>query len=310
MKVYYNIAEFKQLKNAVVTIGTFDGVHKGHQKILNRLTKLASEKKGESVVLTFWPHPRQVLNPESKDIRVLSTVQEKIELLASQHIDHLLIIPFNKEFSDLTSDEFIELILVNKIGTKQLIIGYDHKFGKNRTGGLEQLKACSSRYGFEVEEISREDIQNVGISSTIIRKALLDGDVKTALEYLGRPYSFSGIVMHGKQLGRTIGFPTANISINDSSKLIPSDGVYAVLIKVEDNIFKGMMNIGFRPTVNGKDRVIEVNIFDFKKDIYGMEVRVDLIAYLRQEEKYSSIDILKEQLFKDKEASLEILSKY
>jgi riboflavin kinase/FMN adenylyltransferase len=310
MKVYYNINDFKQLSNAVVTIGTFDGVHKGHQKILSRLVKLASEKKGETVVLTFWPHPRQVLNPESKDIKVLSTVQEKINLLASHHIDHLLIIPFNKEFSELSSDEFVEFVLVNKIGTKQLIIGYDHKFGKNREGGLDQLKACSSKYGFEVEEISREDIKDVGISSTIIRKTLLEGDVKTANEYLGRPYSFSGIVMQGKQLGRTIGFPTANITMNDSSKLIPADGVYAVMVNIEGGVFKGMMNIGFRPTVNGKDRVIEVNIFDFKKDIYGMELRIDLIAYLRKEEKYSSIDILKEQLYKDKEASLQILSKY
>jgi riboflavin kinase/FMN adenylyltransferase len=310
MKVYYNINEFKRLSNAVVTIGTFDGVHKGHQKILNRLVQLAREKKGETLVLTFWPHPRQVLNPDSKDIKVLSTIQEKIDLLSSHQIDHLLIIPFNKEFSDLTSDEFIELILVKKIGTKQLIIGYDHKFGKNREGGLEQLKACSSEYGFEVEEISREDIKNVGISSTIIRKALVEGDVETAHEYLGRPYSFSGIVMQGKQLGRTIGFPTANIAMNDTTKLIPADGVYAVLVKIEGQISKGMMNIGFRPTVNGKDRVIEVNIFDFKKDIYGMEIKVDLIAYLRKEEKYSSIDILKEQLYKDKEASLKILSKY
>jgi riboflavin kinase/FMN adenylyltransferase len=309
MKVYYNIKEFQTLQKAVVTIGTFDGVHKGHQKILKRIGAIATEKKGETVVLTFWPHPRQVLNPESKDIRVLSTVQEKIELLASHGIDHLLIIPFNKEFSDLSSEEFIELILVKKIGTRHLIIGYDHKFGKNRTGGLDQLKACSSNYGFEVEEISREDIENVGISSTIIRKALLEGDVRTASAYLGRPYSFSGIVMQGKQLGRTIGFPTANISINDSSKLIPADGVYAVKVKTEDAILNGMMNIGFRPTVNGKDRVIEVNIFDFKKDIYGKELRVELIEYLRKEEKFSTIDLLKEQLNKDKEASLLILSK-
>jgi riboflavin kinase/FMN adenylyltransferase len=310
MKVYYNINEFERLNNAVVTIGTFDGVHKGHQKILNRLVQLASEKKGETVLLTFWPHPRQVLNPENKDIRVLSTIQEKIRLLSSRHIDHLLIIPFTKEFAELSSKEFIELILVNKIGTKHLIIGYDHKFGKNREGGFDQLIEHSSKYGFNVEEISREDIKNVGISSTVIRKALLEGDVKTAWEYLERPYSFSGKVVHGNQLGRTIGFPTANISIEDSSKLIPADGVYAVTGTVDNNNFKGMMNIGMRPTVNGKDRIIEVNIFDFNNDIYNMEIEVNIIAYLRKEEKYANIDILKEQLSKDKDASLKILSKY
>jgi riboflavin kinase/FMN adenylyltransferase len=310
MKIHHRIDEFKRLSNAIVTIGSFDGVHKGHQKILKRLAHLAQNTNGETVVMTFWPHPRAILNPENNNLNLLSTIEEKTELLSRYGVDHLLIIPFNKEFSEISPEDFISSVLINTIGTKKLVIGYDHRFGRDRAGDFELLKAKSAEHNFEVEEISREDVKDIGVSSSIIRESLLKGDIRTAAEYLGRPYELSGHVAEGRKLGRTIGFPTANIETSDSHKLIPADGVYAVLIETGKEIHKGMMNIGLRPTVNGHTRKIEVNIFNFDKDIYHEDLLVHFVERLRDEVKFADLEALKNQLYKDKELTESILSKY
>lgn len=308
MKVYRSLEEFNKLSNAVVTSGIFDGVHKGHQKILTHLAETAKQINGESVVITFWPHPKKVLQPANTDIKTITTLEEKIKLMEENYIDHFLIIPFTKAFSEISSSEFVNEILINCIGTKHLIIGYDHKFGKNREGGFDYLKSHASLFGFQVEEIPRQDIDNLAVSSTLIRKSLLDGNVKDASNYLGRHYSIEGTVVKGKQLGQTIGYPTANIVLNDPDKLVPKDGIYAVEVAHKNNLFKGMMSIGFNPTVDGTARTIEVNIFDFNSSIYGDQLIVYFVDYLRAEEKFNSLDALIEQLHKDKEDSLRILN--
>ena len=306
MNVYYGIKDFTKLANAVVTSGTFDGVHLGHQKILNRLKEVAFETGGESVVITFYPHPRSVISPDNKTINLLSTLDEKIELLEKNGINHLVIIPFTREFSELSSEEFIQKILIETIGTKTLVIGFDHRFGKNREGGFDYLKENKARYGFEIEEISRHDLENVGISSSKIRNALLNGDVPTADHFLGRNYSLSGVIVKGKQLGRTIGFPTANIQVREIAKLIPADGVYAVRVYYREEEFGGMLNIGNRPTVDGTFKTIEVNIFNFDREIYGENLKVEFILKIRNEQKFNGLDELKAQIAKDKETCLEI----
>ncbi len=300
MNVYYGIQEFRKLDNAVVTSGTFDGVHLGHQKILNRLNEVAKLSDGESVVITFYPHPRSVISPDNQTVKLLSTLEEKIELLEKSGVNHLLIIPFTREFSELSSEEFIQKILIETIGTKTLVIGYDHRFGKNREGGFDYLKMNKDNYGFEIEEISRQDIENVAVSSSKIRKALQGGDVPSADHFLGRNYSLSGIIVKGKQLGRTIGFPTANIQVREIAKLIPSDGVYAVKVYYKSNVYGGMLNIGNRPTVDGTYQSVEVNIFDFNQEIYGENLMVEFLQKIRNEQKFSGLDELKEQIAKDK----------
>jgi riboflavin kinase/FMN adenylyltransferase len=274
MKIYHGIDDFARLPNAVVTSGTFDGVHVGHTKILSRLREIASKTGGETVVITFWPHPRLVLHPEDMSLKLLNTFEEKAELLKAQGINHLIRIPFTKEFSQLTSEQFITEILVKTIGTKKLVIGHDHHFGKNREGSFDQLVVNGPKYGFEVEEIPRQDVDHVGVSSTKIRKALEGGDIKTATHFLGHNYSITGRVIMGDKLGRILGFPTANIEIETSYKLIPADGIYAVVIGYGNRRFKGMLYIGNRPTVDGVKRNIEVNIFDFSKDIYGESLTI------------------------------------
>lgn len=308
MKIYHGIEDFKRLEYAVVTSGTFDGVHVGHQKILSRLKEIARKNNGETVVITFWPHPRLVLYPEQTDLKLLNTFEEKAELLRRQGIDHLVRIPFTKEFSNLTSEQFIKMVLVEAIGTKKLVIGYDHRFGKNREGSFEHLKENASVYGFEVEEIPRQDIDHVAVSSTKIRNALLAGDVKTSGELLGRPYSVTGRVIKGEKIGRIIGFPTANIEVDFRHKLIPADGSYAVKILQGGKEYSGMMNIGYRPTVSGKTKTIEVHIFDFNQEIYGEALTVMFIERIRDERKFNDIEALKEQLQKDKEKAKQILN--
>lgn len=300
MNVYYGIQEFKKLENAVVTSGTFDGVHLGHQKILNRLNQVADLTNGQSVVITFYPHPRSVISPDNQIVKLLSTLDEKIGLLENSGVNHLLIIPFTREFSELSSEEFIQKILIETIGTKTLVIGYDHRFGKNREGGFDFLKANKEKYGFDIEEISRQDIENVVVSSSKIRNALQEGDVPSADHFLGRNYSVSGLIVKGKQLGRTIGFPTANIQVREIAKLIPSDGVYAVKVYYKDDIFGGMLNIGNRPTVDGTYQTIEVNIFDFDQEIYGENLKVEFLQKIRNEKKFNGLDELKAQIAKDK----------
>ncbi|HEY1056637.1 MAG TPA: riboflavin biosynthesis protein RibF, partial [Emticicia sp.] len=239
MKVYYNLSDFKPLENAIVTSGTFDGVHLGHQKILQILRETTEASRGESVVLTFWPHPRMVVSQDSQSLKLLSTVDEKIELLEKQGVNHLLIVPFTREFSELSSEEYVQKILIDTIGTKKLVIGYDHRFGRNREGSFQYLEDNSERFGIEIEEISRQEIEDLVISSTKIRESLLEGNVKSANDLLGRHYSFSGIVVKGRQLGRTIGFPTANVQVSESYKLIPTNGVYAVRTLVRGQWLNG-----------------------------------------------------------------------
>lgn len=308
MNIYHGIEDFKKLENAVVTSGTFDGVHIGHQKILSRLKEIARKNNGQTVVITFWPHPRLVLYPDQTDLKLLNTFEEKAELLRDQGIDHLLRIPFTKEFSNLTSEEFIRSILIEAIGTKKLVIGYDHKFGKNREGSFEHLKENASVYGFDVEEIPPQDIDHVTVSSTKIRNALLEGDVVTGTELLGQPYFINGRVVKGDEIGRQIGFPTANIEVDSQHKLIPANGTYAVRVKHQNHMLSGMLNIGYRPTVEGKTKTIEVNIFDFNDDIYGETIGIHFIKKIRDERKFSGIDELKEQLSKDKTLVIQILN--
>lgn len=307
MKIYHSPEDFSRLNNAVVTSGTFDGVHVGHQKILHRLKEIASQTSGETVVITFWPHPQMVLHPENNSLKLLNTFEEKAELLKAQGIQHLLRIAFTKEFSHLSSIDFIQKILVGSIGTKKLVIGYDHRFGHNREGSFEQLKLNSSTYGFDVEEISRQDIDHIAVSSSKIRTALETADVTTANHLLGRPYSLTGQVVKGDKLGRVLGYPTANIEADSRYKLIPQDGIYAVTVKHEHHHYKGMLYIGPRPTVNGNKRVIEVNIFDFDKDIYGENLTLYFHQFLRGDKKLNDLEELKHQLSLDEIEAKKIL---
>lgn len=307
MKIYHGLEDFIRLELAVVTSGTFDGVHIGHQKILSRLREVAVKNNGETVVITFWPHPRLVLHPEEETLKLLNTFEEKAELLKAQGIQHLIRIPFTKEFSQLSSEEFITQVLVRTIGTKKLVIGYDHRFGKNREGSFEELKQNGPKYGFEVEEIPRQDVDHVGVSSTRIRKALEVGDIETATHFLGRHYSLSGRVVMGDKLGRILGFPTANIEIETRYKLIPADGIYAVTVRHEHMIHKGMMYIGNRPTVDGTKRKLEVNIFDFNKDIYGESLAIEFYKLIRGDIKFQDLEALKNQLHRDKAEALKTL---
>lgn len=310
MKIYHSLDDFTRLEYAIVTSGTFDGVHLGHQKILGRLKEIAGKNKGETVVITFWPHPRFILRPDDSSLKLLNTFEEKADLLKEQGIQHLIRIPFTKEFSQLSSEEFITKILVKTIGTKKLVIGYDHRFGKNREGSFEQLKLNGPAYGFDVEEIPRQDVDHVGVSSTKIRHALDQGDLQTATHLLGRFYSISGRVVKGDKLGRLMGFPTANIEIDTHHKLIPMDGIYAVKVEYAHQVFGGMLYIGNRPTVNGTKRNIEVNIFNFERDIYGEDLTVHFIELIRNDMKFGDLETLKQQLEKDKEIALHILKDF
>ena len=307
MKIYRTLEDFETLPNAIVTSGTFDGVHQGHRKILSRLAEVARQQRGETVVLTFWPHPRLVVSEDSHGLQLLSTIEEKIELFRELGIDHLIISPFTRAFSELSPTEFIQQVLVERIGTRRFVIGYDHRFGRNREGSFEFLQKVALDYGFEVEEIPRQDIEELAISSTRIRKALLRGDVAEANGLLGRPYQFSGVVVKGKQLGRTLGYPTANIEVKENYKLVPANGVYAVKVLHQESTLDGMLNIGFRPTVDGTFRTIEVNLFDFQQDIYGERLTIGLIAYLRPEMKFKNVDELVGQIIEDKTKAKKLL---
>jgi riboflavin kinase/FMN adenylyltransferase len=308
MRIYEGIDELGPVNNPVVTSGTFDGVHLGHQKILKRIRNIADELNGETVLITFWPHPRLVLYPKEHNLMLLSTFEEKAKLLREAGIDHLVSIPFTKEFSELSSEKFIQKILIDKIQTRKLVIGYDHRFGKNREGGFEYLKEHIDQFPFKLEEIAREDVDRVGVSSTKIRHALQEGKVAIANGYLGRSYELNGIIIKGQQIGRSIGFPTANIHIPNDYKLIPCDGAYAVQVSVEGDQYHGMLNIGNRPTVDGNSRSIEVNLFDFEGDLYDKRVSVKIKEYLRPESKFQGLDQLKKQLKADREKSISILT--
>jgi riboflavin kinase/FMN adenylyltransferase len=307
MRIYEGINNFKRLDFAVVTSGTYDGVHKGHQKILQRMIEVAKSEGGETVLISFWPHPRMVLNNDPGFLKLINTMEEKQELLRNIGINHLILIPFTLEFSQTSSTNFIKNILVDAIGTKKLIIGYNHRFGKNREGNFDNLVRDSSKYGFEVEEIPKHEIDHLGISSTIIRKSLISGDIPTANRYLGHPFLINGLVIHGDKLGKTIGFPTANLQIEEAYKLIPGDGVFAVKVNIKGKEYNGMLNIGKRPTVDGSNRKIEVHILGFKEDIYHEKICISFVKKVRDEKKFESLDHLKIQLEIDKEIILEIL---
>lgn len=309
MKIYNNLAEFKRLDHAVVTIGTYDGVHFGHRKIISRLCDLAKSNGGESVILTFFPHPRLIIDPENQDLKMINTIEEKAEMLEKLGVDHLIITPFTRDFSNLSPDEYIREILVDTIGLKNLIVGYDHRFGKNRSGGMKELLESASKLGFEVEQIDEQDINDVAVSSTKIRESLLNGNVALAATYLGYPFSLYGPVIKGDKIGRTIGFPTANIFIEQGYKLIPSDGIYAVTISMENQNYRGMAYIGQRPTINGMTRNIEVNIFDFDREIYGQYIKMNFMEFLRHDVKFTGLEALKIQLQKDKEDTISYFEK-
>lgn len=307
MKVYRGLEEFEKLDNAVMTTGTFDGVHQGHRKILDRLMEVAKKSNGESVLLTFFPHPRMVLQPES-DLKLINTIDEKIELLRKEGIDHLIIQPFTKEFSRTTSLEFVRDILVNQIGTKKLVIGYDHHFGRNREGSFDHLKEFGPIYGFEVEEISVQDVDNVNVSSTKVRKALEEGEVDVAANYLGHSFFIKGEVVHGKKIGRELGYPTANLKIENPYKLIPGNGIYAVRVRRGDDLYEGMLNIGIRPTIGVSQTIsVEVNLFDFNEEIYGERLTVHFIKRIRCEKKFDSKDALIAEMQKDKVKAQQLL---
>lgn len=322
MNVHHDIAHLPEFTNAHITIGTFDGVHKGHQQILELMRSEAAKVNGETVIITFHPHPRQIIGnstkgKENSDISLLNTMEEKISILSHMEIDHLVIVPFTEAFASQSAESYISDFLVNTFHPHTIIIGHDHRFGKGRAGDFQLMEDKADEFGYKVKEIPGFMLQDMTISSTRIREALLKGDIITSNEFLGYDYFFSGTVVEGNKLGRTIGYPTANLKVEDENKLVPGNGVYAVEILQPESkpghqefavkIFKGMMNIGYRPTVDGSKRVIEVNIFNFDKEIYGETLTVTLKKYLRSEVKFSGIEELKKQLGKDKKEAVLVL---
>jgi riboflavin kinase/FMN adenylyltransferase len=310
VKIYTDLNDFK-VRKPVVTIGTFDGVHLGHQKVIAQLKNIARHHKGETVIFTFHTHPRLVTSPNETNLRLLTTLSEKTTLLEKFGIDHLIIYQFNNEFAQLTYSEFVEKILVNKLKTHCLVVGYDHKFGKNREGGFEYLKQCAEKHQFQIERLEALEVDEESVSSTKIRNALQSGEIEKANQFLGYPFALHGTVVEGKQLGRKIGFPTANIEASDKNKIIPGFGVYAVKVLVGTDKYNGMLNIGTRPTFNNNadNRSIEVNIFDFESDIYGQPVTLEFFGKIRDEQKFSGIESLVKQLKRDKKKALLILGK-
>jgi riboflavin kinase/FMN adenylyltransferase len=307
MKIHQGLDIAIQIPNPIVTTGTFDGVHVGHRKIIQHLRSLARENNGETVLITFEPHPRLVLFPDDNGLVLLSTMDEKKKLLEEAGIDHLIIIPFTKEFSRISSFDWIQM-LVDKLHLHTLIIGYDHHFGRNREGSIEQLKEYSKELEFNLVEIPAQDIDHIKVSSTKIREALKLGDVRSANNFLQYPYSFTGTVVEGDKRGRTIGYPTANIRIHDPLKLVPADGVYAVNAILDNKSYQGMLNIGLRPTVDGKKHTIEVHIFNLDQDLYGKTITLQLMSRIRNEQKFESIEALKRQLDKDAQDAMKCLN--
>lgn len=301
MSVFYNISELSQVTNSIVTIGTFDGVHLGHQKIIKRLVELKQKQGGEIVLFTFDPHPRKILFPEQKDLKLITTTEEKCDILKQFGIDHVLVYPFTKEFSKMHAQDYISGIIAKGLKTKTLVIGYDHRFGSNREGSIDTLKQFAPIYHFDVEEIPAQEINQLNVSSTRIRKAIEEGDIQTANDFLGYTFFITGEVIKGKQLGRTIGYPTANIFIDNADKLIPKIGVYAVNVVLKGATYKGMLNVGTNPTTDFDNKIkIEVNIFDFDADIYGETLKVEFVKWIRNEEKFANLDELKQALANDK----------
>ena len=298
-----NLKDYNSTKPSVITIGTFDGVHIGHKKIINQLTSISSKNNLISILLSFFPHPKMVLQNDN-ELKLINTIQEKEGLLNSLNLDYLIIKEFTKEFSRLSALEFVRDILVNKLNAKHIIIGYDHHFGRNRTANIEQLKEFGELYDFKVTEILAQDIDDIAISSTKIRKALINGEITLANKFLGYNFFFSGNVVHGNNIGKTISFPTANIKIDAPYKLVPKNGVYIVKTTIDNQITFGMMNIGYNPTFNGKQKSIEIHFINFNKNIYDKTITIEMILRIRNEIKFNTVDDLKKQLEQDKLSTL------
>ena len=310
MQVHYGFESYKNIKNPIVTVGTFDGVHFGHQKIIQRLQKIAKKNNGESVLLTFDPHPRKILLND-QGLKLIHTINEKINILENLGLDHLVIYPFTLEFSKFSAKRYIDELLIQKLGTHTLVIGYDHHFGNDREGNIDLLKKYEKSNPFYLEEIKAHEIEEIKISSTKVRSAIEKGNIHLVNDYCGHFYEFSGEVVHGNGIGKTIGTPTANIKLNSNEKIIPFDGVYAVVCQIKDANYKGIMNIGFKPTVDeGQKRTVEIHLFDYEKDIYGQDLRTKVIERIRDEVKFNSLKELKSQILKDNEKAKIILESF
>ncbi|MES1225033.1 MAG: bifunctional riboflavin kinase/FAD synthetase [Bacteroidota bacterium] len=323
MNVHRDLERLPVFKNAVITIGTFDGVHTGHLQIIDQLKSEAKKINGETVIITFHPHPRKVIGGSPGELKLINTLEEKIELLSRKSVDHLVIVPFTEHFSQMTAEEYVSDFLVARFNPHTIIIGYDHRFGKGRKGDYHLMEAMSIVYNYRLLEIPVHVLNEISVSSTRIREAITHAQIEIANELLGYPFFFEGVVSKGAQLGRTIGYATANLKTENEEKLLPGNGVYAVIAEIKDkngtmgnsgeekfprHAYKGMMNIGFRPTVDGLTKTIEVHLFDFDKDIYGKTLRVFVIRYLRAEQKFAGLDALKEQLEKDKVNAIQVLN--
>lgn len=300
MKVYNSLENLPNWNYPVLTQGTFDGVHLGHGELISKINSIAEENDGESVLLTYYPHPRLVIYPEDNNLKLLNTLDEKIELLESTGIQNLIVLEFTTQLSNIPARLFIENVIHKAIGAKKMVVGYDHRFGKNREGSLEDLISMSNQYGFDVEKISAKTINDISISSTKIRNSLMEGNVEKARDLIGRPYSISGTIVEGMKLGRELGFPTANLSIKEKFKLIPKNGVYSVRVSGQCPTSIGMMSIGHNPTVDGKGHSIEIHLLDFEGDLYGKQLKVEFLSWIRDEEKFVNLQALKDQLIKDK----------
>jgi len=305
------LKDVKRDPNSVVTVGTFDGVHAGHRAIMDTVVEKAKERNARSIIVTFDPHPRDIINPGETGIKLLTTLQERAEILNELGIDRMVVIPFDRDFSLLSSEEFIRDIIYEKIGVSEFVIGYDHHFGRNREGTIETVERLGKELGFESYVVSEKEVGEKSVSSTIIRNAISkDGEVAQAAELLQRPYRLNGTVVHGDKRGKKIGFPTANIKPGHTNKIIPKDGVYAVKVRVNGEMYDGMMNIGTRPTFEGKEKTLEVNLFKFNRNIYGKEVQVRFYERIRDEKKFDGKEALIEQLKQDKQQANEILAEY
>jgi riboflavin kinase / FMN adenylyltransferase len=309
VQVHRSIENFNNKKPTIVTIGTFDGVHIGHKEILKKLTSEATRLNLDSVILTFFPHPRMVLQKES-DIKLINTIDERITIFSKTNLDHLIIHPFTKEFSNLSAEAYVKNILVDGLNVKKIIIGYDHRFGKNRTANIEDLKRFGNQFGFEVEEISAQELDDVAVSSTKIRRALDNGDLETANNYLGYPFMLNGTVVKGKGIGKTISFPTANLEIKETYKLIPKNGVYVVKSELDGNETFGLMSIGTNPTVGGTSRTIETYFLDTQKDLYGQTIEIALLAKIREEETFDSMESLQKAIKNDEAFARKYIASY
>lgn len=316
MRVFRDLNDLPEFNNSVITIGTFDGVHKGHQKLIERINTLAAEQGGESIIITFHPHPRIVINPQDKTLRLLNTIEEKTELLEKYGVDNTVIVPFSRDFSEQSAQEYVSNFLVKNFRPKSIVIGYDHKFGKDRSGDYHLLEQMKSMYGYSMEEISKETLDDIGISSTKIRNSLQSGDIALANDLLGHSYRVTGTVVRGLQNGRKLGYPTANLQVADEYKLIPKTGIYAVRVYSEqwpqgapaNGYYHGMLSIGYNPTFEGKEQTIEVNILDFNHDVYGNTITLEFVEYLRDEKKFNSLEDLIEAIKGDEVNTRRIFS--